>query len=207
MCLLLQTFHHAPSAVISLFGHVTDLNSSGLQGTSQVIELKLLHTAAVSYQCNVYQCDILLYWLVDRDPYNELLHSFTGMQLSMAMMPLNKHDMRFLWRVSQRKLPAVTRVQTKTKKQKHKHDLSQLLVEMYSIALPTGRPSIYNRIHNKVAWTTQAKCGFGGTAFDGLATTKFSKPTGLCEIKLTNHWSLEVPIQSEHWSFFLVLKV
>lgn len=94
----------------------------------------------------------------------------------------------------------------KNKKAKNKNDLSQPLVEMYSIALPTGRPPIYNRVHNKVAWTTQAKCGFGGTVFDVLATTKFSKPTGLCEIKLTNHWSLEVPIQSEHWSFFLLLK-
>lgn len=99
-----------------------------------------------------------------------------GMQLSMAMMPLKKHVVRFMWRVSQRKLPAVTRVQTKTKKQKNKHDLSQPLVEMYSIALPTGRPAIYNRIHSKVAWTTQGKCDFGGTVFDGLATTKDSKP-------------------------------
>ena len=46
--------------MISPFGHVTDLNSSGLQGTSQVIEVKLLHGQAdVSYR------EILLYCLAD----------------------------------------------------------------------------------------------------------------------------------------------
>ena len=60
MCLLLPTLHHAPSPMISPFGHVTDLNSSGLQGTSQVIEVKLLHG-----QANVSYRDILLYCLAD----------------------------------------------------------------------------------------------------------------------------------------------
>ena len=65
---------------------------------------------------------------------------------------------------------------TSANKNKKTNMIFHTLVEMYSIALPTGRPPIYNRIYNKVAWTTQAKSGFGGTVFDGLATTKYSKP-------------------------------
>lgn len=97
---------------------------------------------------------------------------------------------------------------------------------MYSIALPTGWPPIYSRIQNKVAWTTELKRSFGGMDFESATLEQnfidkfpnqnrfWQKKNWLgvtfdhtCEIKLTNHWSFEVQIQSEHWSFFLLLKV
>ena len=145
---------------------------------------------------NVYQRDILLYWLADRDRTLTMSY-YNHLQSAYRHATIYGHDATeqtcyviHVKSVSEKFTCSYTSA-NKNKKTKNKHDLSQPLVEMYSIALPTGRPPIYNRIHNKVAWTTQAKCGFGGTVFDALASTKFSKPAGLCEIKLTNHWSLE----------------
>lgn len=61
-------------------------------------------------------------WLIGTGPSQWVItiiyNPHIGMQLSMAMMPLNKHVMWFMWRVSQRNLPAATRVQTKTKNKK-----------------------------------------------------------------------------------------
>ena len=200
-CLL--CVYHAPSAVISPFGHVTDLNSSGLQGTSQVIELKLLHTAAVRCQCIPMWYSVVLagwYGTLTMSYYNHL-------QSAYRHATICGHD------ATEQACYAI-----------HVKSVSKKITCSYTSANKDKNTKKTNMIfHNPWSKSIQLLCQLENPQLTiGFITKWLELPrlNVVLEARLLAGWQhrsvwnkTHLPLEfgssnetSEHWSFFLLLK-